>query len=65
MKKQYDVVIVGCGVAGCFTALHLPKETQILMLSKSELEESGPLRVPLERPIPLGTRLGKSPAFPR
>lgn len=40
MKKQYDVVIVGSGVAGCFTALHLPKETQILMLSKSELEES-------------------------
>lgn len=40
MKKQYDVVIVGCGVAGCFTALHLSKERQILMLSKSELEES-------------------------
>ena len=40
MKKKYDVVIVGCGVAGCFAALHLPKETDILMITKSEKEES-------------------------
>lgn len=26
MKKYYDAVIVGCGVAGCFTALHLPQK---------------------------------------
>ena len=28
MKKQYDVIIVGCGVAGCFAALQLPKEKE-------------------------------------
>ena len=40
MKKQYDVIIVGCGVAGCFTALHLPQNKEILMIAKSDLEES-------------------------
>lgn len=40
MKRKYDTIIVGCGVAGCFTALHLPKEQEILMISKGELEES-------------------------
>lgn len=40
MKRQYDVIIVGCGVAGCFTALHLPKDREILMITKSDLEES-------------------------
>ena len=40
MKRRYDVVIVGCGVAGCFTALHLPKDQKILMITKSALEES-------------------------
>ncbi|MDD3221800.1 MAG: L-aspartate oxidase [Clostridia bacterium] len=40
MKKIYDVIIVGCGVAGCFTALHLPEEMNILMISKAELDES-------------------------
>lgn len=40
MKRQYDVIIVGCGVAGCFTALHLPKGRDILMITKSDLEES-------------------------
>ena len=40
MKKQYDVVIVGCGVAGCFTALNLPRDREILMITKSDLEES-------------------------
>ncbi|MBE5926882.1 MAG: L-aspartate oxidase [Lachnospiraceae bacterium] len=41
MKNSvYDVVIVGSGVAGCFTALHLPKEWKILMITKSSLEES-------------------------
>lgn len=40
MKKQYDVIIVGCGVAGCFTALHLPQDKEILMLAKRDLEES-------------------------
>ncbi|MCR4998698.1 MAG: L-aspartate oxidase [Lachnospiraceae bacterium] len=40
MNKQYDAVIVGTGVAGCFTALHLPKDWSILMITKSSLEES-------------------------
>lgn len=40
MERQYDVIIVGCGVAGCFTALHLPKSSNILMITKSDLEES-------------------------
>lgn len=39
MEKQYDAVIVGCGVAGCFTALHLPQNMKILMITKSDLEE--------------------------
>lgn len=40
MKRQYDMIIVGCGVAGCFAALHLPKDKEILMIAKSDLEES-------------------------
>lgn len=40
MKRMYDVIIVGCGVAGCFAALHLPETTKILMVTKAELEES-------------------------
>ncbi len=40
MKRQYDVIIVGCGVAGCFTALHLPNDKEILVIAKSDLEES-------------------------
>ena len=35
---HYDVEIVGCGVGGLYTALNLPKDKQILMLSKAELE---------------------------
>lgn len=35
-----DVVIVGCGVAGLFTALSLPKNFKITMLSKSKKENS-------------------------
>lgn len=41
MKKENrkaDVVIVGCGVAGLFCALHLPKDKQIVVISKDELE---------------------------
>lgn len=40
MDRQYDVVIVGCGVAGCFTALHVPKDKKILMITKSDIENS-------------------------
>lgn len=38
--RRYDVIIVGDGVAGCFTALHLPRDYQILMITKGGLEES-------------------------
>ena len=38
--KNYDVIIVGTGVGGCFTALHLPEDKKILMITKSDLEES-------------------------
>ncbi len=40
MKNTYDVIIVGCGVAGCFAALHLPDDRNILMITKSAIEES-------------------------
>ena len=40
MNRKYDVIIVGCGVAGCFAALHLPDTYEILMITKSNLEES-------------------------
>lgn len=35
-----DIVIVGCGVAGLFTALNLPKDKKITLLSKTKKEES-------------------------
>mgnify|MGYP002509126975 FL=1 len=38
-KELYcDVVIAGCGVSGLYTALHLPKEGKVVMLSKEDLE---------------------------
>lgn len=40
MNKQYDVILVGCGVAGCFAALHLPDDWNILMITKGNIEES-------------------------
>ncbi|MGN0313490.1 MAG: FAD-dependent oxidoreductase, partial [Fusicatenibacter sp.] len=40
MNMHYDVVIVGCGVAGCYAALHLPKEERVLVITKAKPEES-------------------------
>ncbi len=37
--ENYDVVIAGCGVAGLYTALNLPRSMRILMLSKGPLED--------------------------
>lgn len=39
MTKElfYDIVIAGCGVAGLYTALSLPQDKKILMLSKEDL----------------------------
>lgn len=40
MEMEYDVIIVGTGVAGCYAALNLPKQKRILMITKASLEES-------------------------
>lgn len=40
MRNKTDVVIVGTGVAGLFSALNLPEHSNILMITKSKLEES-------------------------
>ena len=34
-----DVVIVGCGVAGLYAALNLPTNTDVVMLSKGNVDE--------------------------
>ncbi len=40
MDLKADVVIVGTGVAGLFSALNLPRDKQIIMLTKSDVESS-------------------------
>lgn len=40
MNMNVDIVIVGTGVAGLYAALNLPKEKNILMITKSDLESS-------------------------
>ena len=40
MKKEYDIVIVGNGAAGLFTALHMPKDRNIAIITKADMEES-------------------------
>ena len=37
-EMNVDTVIAGCGVAGLFTALHLPQDQKVLMLSKESLD---------------------------
>lgn len=37
MDNQYDVVIVGAGVAGLYAALQFPEEYNVLLLAKREL----------------------------
>lgn len=39
-KNIYDVIIVGTGAAGLFTALSLPKDSNILMITKDTIEKS-------------------------
>lgn len=38
MKK--DVLIIGCGCAGLYCALNLPKDKEILLITKSDVESS-------------------------
>jgi L-aspartate oxidase len=40
IKMKTDILIVGTGIAGLFCALNLPKDKQILMITKSDLESS-------------------------
>ena len=40
MNIKTDVVIVGTGVGGLFCALHLPADKNILLITKSDIEES-------------------------
>lgn len=37
---EYDIMIVGNGVAGLFAALHLPKNKKIAIITKADMEES-------------------------
>ena len=40
MKKRYDVIIVGTGVAGLNCALHLPKDKSVLVICKGTPDKS-------------------------
>ena len=40
MKIDTDVVIVGTGVSGLFSALKLPAEKKIVLITKSDIESS-------------------------
>lgn len=40
MKMEADTVIVGTGVGGLFSALCLPRDQKIIMITKSDLESS-------------------------
>lgn len=40
MEKEFDIMIVGNGVAGLFTALHLPENKRIAIITKGDMEES-------------------------
>ena len=38
MDNYYDAIVVGAGVGGLFTALHLPSTSRVLVLAKREAE---------------------------
>jgi L-aspartate oxidase len=40
MQNKYQVIVVGTGAAGLFAALSLPKDMQILMITKDAIENS-------------------------
>ncbi|WP_432718685.1 L-aspartate oxidase [Pectinatus frisingensis] len=37
---NYDIIIVGCGVGGLYTALNLPHDKNILIITKSNIQSS-------------------------
>lgn len=37
MENNYDVIIVGCGAAGLYGAIHMPPQCRVLVLCKQEL----------------------------
>ena len=39
-RKEYDVVIVGSGIAGLYSALHLSPELRVAIVTKAEFERS-------------------------
>ena len=39
-NSKTDIVIIGCGVAGLYCALNLPRDKQIVIVSKDEFERS-------------------------
>lgn len=40
VKKYYDVIIVGSGIAGVYTALEIPDSNKVAILSKEEIDIS-------------------------
>ena len=40
MEEKTDVIVVGTGVAGLFSALNLPRGMRVLLITKSEEESS-------------------------
>lgn len=38
--KKFDVIVVGTGAAGCFSALHLDSYLDVLIVTKERAEES-------------------------
>lgn len=37
MEQTYDIIIVGCGAAGLYGAIHMPPSARVLLLCKREL----------------------------
>lgn len=40
LKEKYDLIIAGCGVGGLYTTLNMPREKNILIITKSDVLSS-------------------------
>ena len=40
MKRHFDVIIIGTGIAGLFTALTIDKKLKVLLISKSSMDKN-------------------------